>query len=136
VDDATAGAYDNENALRISQDVGVSQRIEVSDLKKQWEKFMWLYLTITSECKQYSLDCHTDLWLHCGSHLIIIVFNISYFRHPLEKEVDSFCWAVTLPSFRRCLGCLKLFSDFHLSILGLRSQGLASLPDYYENLLF
>ncbi len=52
VDDATAGAYDKEYALRISQDVQVSQRIEASDLKKQWEEFWWLDLTITSECKQ------------------------------------------------------------------------------------
>jgi hypothetical protein len=42
VDNATAGAHDKENALWISQDVGVgSGRMEVSYLKKQWEEFWW-----------------------------------------------------------------------------------------------
>ncbi len=52
-------------------------------------------LMVRSDCKiweqkkvpQFSLDWHTDLWLHCGSHLIIFISNISPLQHPLFKRV-------------------------------------------------
>jgi hypothetical protein len=51
------------------------------------EEFRWSDLTINSDCKQkvlqYSLDCHTDQWLHSGSHLTIVNSNIS----PLQLSL-------------------------------------------------
>jgi hypothetical protein len=44
-----------------------------------------------------------------------------------KGQVDYFCWAVTLTFFSNSLGCLKSFSDFHLSVFGHHSHSQASL---------
>ncbi len=93
-----------------------------------WKEFWWSDLTVKSKYKQkipqFSLDWHTDLWLHCGSHLIIFISNISPFQHSLR--------AVTA-CLRGSLSCLKLFISFPLSVFGCQSPGLAFLPGHHEN---
>ncbi len=58
------------------------------------------------------------------SHL----FNISW-----ERVSWLFFLGCHSARFTRSHGCLKSFSNFHLSILGYCSWGPASLPDYHEN---
>jgi hypothetical protein len=49
---------------------------------------VWLIkIWMQTEGPQYSLDFHTDLWHHCGSHLVIsIIFSISPLQHPQRKS--------------------------------------------------
>ncbi len=83
-----------------------------------------------------ALICYRmDLWLHCGSHLIIIFSNNVTLTSPREREYVSLSLGQSLCLFSRSLGCLKLFAGFFLSILGHCSHGPASLPDYHENYL-
>ncbi len=52
------------------------------------EEFLWSNPTINIEpiqnVLQFSLRCHTVLWLHCDFHLII--FNISLLNLPMRKS--------------------------------------------------
>ncbi len=81
-------------------------------------------------------SCHTDLWLHGGSHQIIsIIFNLSPLQHPLKKSKMTLFVGCHSAPFGRSLGSLKPFSNFHLRIFGHRSRSTASLPDYHENQL-
>ncbi len=95
--------------------------------------------TINTELRQRFFStqccCHTDLWMHSRSHLIIsIIFNISPVQHPLRKsKLTLFVGLSLCPFFKRSHGCLKPFSNFHLSIFGHDSHGPASLLDYREN---
>ncbi len=100
-----------------------------------WEYFLWSDQAVKSECKQkvsqYSLDCHPDL-LHCGSHLIIFICNISPLQHSLRKLHLSFgCHTACLSGPP---GCLKLLISFPLSVVAT-GHLVASLPGHHENYL-
>jgi hypothetical protein len=89
-----------------------------------WKYFWWSDQAVKSECKQkvslYSLDCHPDL-LHCGSHLIIFICNISPLQHSLRKYKLLFSFGCHTACLSGSLGCLKLLVSFPLSVVGHRS---------------
>ncbi len=72
---------------------------------------IWLYVNTESNWKvlQFPLDCNTDLWLCCGSHLII--FIISLLHHPPRKSKLTVVVGCLTACFRLSLGRLELFSD-------------------------
>jgi hypothetical protein len=73
------------------------------------------YNELSQKVLQFSLGCHMDLWLHCGSHLIIVI--ISLLHHPLRKSKVDSCFRLSFFLFSaRFLGCLELFSNSHLSV--------------------
>jgi hypothetical protein len=74
-------------------------------------------------------DCTVQFSPHYQHHLQHLTSSTS-----AEKEqFQSSWWVVSWPIFSRSLGCLKLFSDFHLSVFGHHSHGPTFLPDYHEN---
>jgi hypothetical protein len=78
--------------------------------------------------------CHIDLWLRCGSHLVIFISNKSHLFIILPKMRK-----LSLPvgcQFSLSMAQLAFqshLSAFPLSAFGCSSHSPASPPDYHKN---
>jgi hypothetical protein len=80
--------------------------------------------------------CHTDLWLHCGSHLIIIISNNLTSSSSPRKSKLSLPGGLSVCPVNCPLDLLKTLVGFPLSVFDHRSCGPASLPDHQRTILY